>query len=200
MSVYSQDPILSHLVGRYWYYHTGGGHQVSGHGTGQDGYHADEGHGLQDKENDQDHHEALNEQHSKRNHETHEVLPASTYKLNKLDAIPNAPLKLQLNQANFSSSFEIGAKYSDKTGPVKGMPSSSPIINDSRFETEETTQHHIPSSFPEIENHSSARVKELRHGSGRIIRAKRLVASGAELKDWFEAKMVLFIFLVWFMI
>ena len=50
MGVYSQDPILSHLVGKNWYYHTGGGHQVSGHGTGEDGYHADGGHGLHGQE------------------------------------------------------------------------------------------------------------------------------------------------------
>ena len=38
-----------------------------------------------------------------------------------------------------------------------------------------------------------SRVRELPPGSVRIIRAKRLVASGAELMDWFKGKMALLI-------
>ena len=85
-SVYSQDPILSHLVGRYWYYQTGGGHQVSGHGTGEDGYHADGGHGLHGQENNQHDHGTKNDPHFvnfERNLERHELLPAGTYRLKK---------------------------------------------------------------------------------------------------------------------
>ena len=217
MGVYSQDPILSHLVGRYWYYHTGVGHQVSGQGTGGSGYQADGGHGVHHQENGQHDHGTILDPHflqfvnSERNLERHEVLPASTYKLNRSDAIPDASVKLQLKQAELSTSSEIGAKYSDKIGPVTVMSSLLPLLKDSRFdylisesstqalETAEATQHDISSPFPEIKSRSPARVRELRPGSGRIIRAKRVAASGAELMDWFGGKMAL-LMLIGFMI
>ena len=63
MGVYNQDTILSHLVGKYWYYHTGGGHQVCGHGTGEDCNHADGGHGLHDQENNQHDPGTIKDQH-----------------------------------------------------------------------------------------------------------------------------------------
>ena len=214
VGVYSQDPLLSHLVGRYWYYQTGGGHQVSGLGTGGSGYKADGGHGVQDNKNVQHDHMIINDPqfvNAERNLETYEVLPASTFKLNMPDVIPDASLKLQLNQADLSPSSEIGTKYSDKIVSVTVMPSLSTLLKDSRFdylisesstqalETPETTQHDISSAFPEINSHSPARVRELRPGSGRIIRAKRVAASGAELMDWFGGKMVILMFLIWFM-
>ena len=99
MGAYSQDPILSHLVGRYWYYHTGGGLQVSGHGTGGDGYQAGGGHGVHHQENGQHDHGTINDpqfihfENSERNLESHEVLPASTYKLKKQEGT------LQVDQA-----------------------------------------------------------------------------------------------------
>jgi hypothetical protein len=201
VGLYSQDPILSHLVGKYWYYHTGGGHQVSGHGTGGSGYQADGGHGVQDQDNVQHDHGTVN---ADRNLETYEVLPASTYKLNMPDVIPDASLKLQFNQADLSPSFDVDAKDSDKIGSVTVIPSLSTLLKDSRFdylisesstqalETHEMTQQLISSPFPEIKSHSPpARVRELRPGSGRIIRAKRLATSGAELMDWFGGKVVL---------
>ena len=116
-SVYGQDPILSHLVGKYWYYHTGVGHHVSGQGTGGDGYQADGGHGVKYQDNDQHDHGTLTDPqfvNAQRNLETYEVLPASTYKLNMPNVIPDASLNLQFNQADLSPSFEIDAKDSDK--------------------------------------------------------------------------------------
>ena len=71
------------------------------------------------------------------------------------------------------------------------MPSLSPLLKDSRFdylvsesstqalETAETTQNVISSPFPEIKSHS--RVRELRPGSGSIIRAKSLAAWAGRL-------------------
>ena len=183
--------------------------QVSGQGTGGDGYHTDGGHGVHDQENSQHDHGTINDPHfvnSERNLERHEVLPASTYKLKKPDFIPDASLNRKLTQADLPSSSEIGAKDFDKIGAGAVTPS----LNNSRFddlisesstqalETEETTQHNISSPFPEINSHSPARVRELRPGSGRISRPKRLATSGAEPGDWFGGKVVL-LMLIWFM-
>ena len=198
------------LVGRYWYYHTGGGHHFSGQGTGGSGYQADGSHGVHDQENCQRDHGTIQFVNSERNLESHEVLPASTYKLKKQDAIPDASFKLQLNQADLSTSSEIGAKYSEKIGPVTVGPSLWHLLKDSCFyylisksttkalETAETTKHDISSPFPEIKSGFPVMVRELRPGSDRIIRAKRLVASGAKPMDWLlEGKMVLLMFLIW---
>ena len=71
---------------------------------------------------------------SERNLESHEVLPASTYTLKKQDAIPDASFKLQLNQADLSTSSEIGANNSDNIGPVTVRPSLSHLLKDSCFD------------------------------------------------------------------
>ena len=209
MCVYSQDPILSHLVGRYWYYQTGGGKDVRGYGTGENGYQADEGHGVPDHDNVHHDHgtvtdpEFLDYGNSGRNLETKEVLPASSYKLSQPapETIPDTPVKLQIKPITLfhppeSRIISISAGESGKIGPVtEVIPSSLEmsslslttekshfdylVSESSSWKTTKTSPSFIPTPVPKILSSSLARVKQLSPGSGRIIRPNRLVASGS---------------------
>ena len=89
--LHTQDPMLSHLVDRYWYYHPVGEHKISGLGAGQE-----------NQENGQHDHGTINDPqfvNVERNLGRH----ANTYKLNKPDVIPHVIPDASLNQTVLSS-------------------------------------------------------------------------------------------------
>ena len=202
MGVHSQDPILSHLVGRYWYYHTGVGGQVHVQGTGDNDYQADDAH-VQGQEISHQHHGIIKYQNfvGPMKYETQTVLPASTYRLNNPAIIPDLSQKLKSDKTKdlLLTDFESKAGESAKTVSL-ASPSEEDtlydyLVSDNSTQDFETTE----SSAPSIKISSLARVRELGPGSGRIIRARRLVRSaGAEISYCSVGRLLLLILLIYF--
>merc|ERR1712142_622425 len=190
-------PFLSHLVGRFWYYHTGGPRNTiipSYYHTGGPSHTqlvGAEGDGYQ---GNVDHHLHHPEDGSSQPHRVL-VIPASTQLLNTVIAptTSDQPITFPPQPSLSLVSPRLDSAVTDSLLSVTSRSSSlSPEEADIPSLQDLETIVSSSGRFP------VGRVEELKPGSGRIIQSKRLVSGGGGLQSlvWGTIPLLVIIVLV----